>query len=135
MAENNLAEKDPIQLKSGDFGCPDCKTLLVEGLVPCFLDDVFLGVFDGLICPMCRYGLLSEDGYTKSGKMAYRMGQVKEVLEVDMFGELFWNDGSNIQITSNASEVISEYGEKEFKGKSISNNQRHIPELLIDLTI
>ncbi len=131
MTKDNLTQKDPIQLKSGDFGCPDCETRLIEGLIPYFVDDVFLGSFDGLVCPMCRYGLLSEDGYVESGKVAYRIGQIKQILEVDIFGKLFWQDSSNIQSTINALEIVSTYGEQEIKGESMPNDKRHIPKILI----
>lgn len=80
MIKDNLTEKDPIQLKSGDFICPDCNTHIVEGLVKYYLDGNFLGLFDGLICPMCGYGLLSEKGYEDSGKVAYQRGQITKLI-------------------------------------------------------
>jgi len=114
--EYDLTEKDPIQLKSGKLACPDCSTPLDSGLVPYYLDGNFLGSFDGLICKMCDFGLLSETGYSDSGKMAKERGRFTKTLNVDINGELCWSD--NVQITSNVDVVMPKYGEHEFKSNS-----------------
>jgi len=59
---------DPIELKSGELGCPRCSTQLTEGNVPYFVNKTKVGEFDGLLCKICRYGVLSEKGYENSGK-------------------------------------------------------------------
>jgi len=64
-----MTDKCPIQLNSGELGCPDCKIPLEVGLVPYNLDGLYLGSFDGLICPICRYGLFSEKGYIECERM------------------------------------------------------------------
>jgi len=61
-------EEDPIELKSGELGCPRCFTQLVNGTVPYFVFGTRVGEFDGLLCEICRYGVLSEKGYEDSGK-------------------------------------------------------------------
>ena len=71
-------EEDPIELKSGELGCPRCNTQLVNGKVPYFVYGTKLGEFDGLLCEICRYGLLSEKGYEDSGKKVKEMNLVEQ---------------------------------------------------------
>lgn len=71
-------DKDPIELKSGELGCPRCNTQLVDGKVPYFVNGDKVGEFDGLLCKICRYGLLSEKGYEDSGKKLKEMGIVEQ---------------------------------------------------------
>jgi len=71
-------DKDPIELKSGELGCPRCNTRLVDEKVPYFVNGNKVGEFDGLLCKICRYGLLSEKGYEDSGKKLKEMGIVEQ---------------------------------------------------------
>ena len=72
------SDEDPIELKSGELGCPRCNTQLVDGKVPYFVFGTKVGEFDGLLCEICRYGLLSEKGYEDSGKKVKEMGLVEQ---------------------------------------------------------
>jgi len=76
-------DEDPIELKSGELGCPRCNTQLVDGKVPYFVNKTKVGEFDGLVCEICNYGLLSEKGYEDSGKKVKEMG----LDEVDVMTE------------------------------------------------
>jgi len=67
--EHQSDEKDPIQLESGELGCPDCKVQLVSGNLPMYFRRIFFGYFDGLKCTKCDYGLLTEKGYEDSGNV------------------------------------------------------------------
>lgn len=71
-------DQDPIELKSGELGCPRCNTQLINGKVPYFVNGTKVGEFDGLLCEICRYGLLSEKGYDDSGK---------KIQEMNLFGQ------------------------------------------------
>lgn len=61
-------EKDPVELAQGKLGCPDCKYPLVPGLTPFYYKGDKLGAFDGIVCEMCGFGLLTEKGYEDTGK-------------------------------------------------------------------
>ena len=61
-------EKDPIELAPGKLGCPDCKHPLVPGLTPFYYRGHNLGAFDGIVCEMCGFGLLTEKGYEDTGR-------------------------------------------------------------------
>lgn len=61
-------EKDPVELAPGKLGCPDCRYPLVPGLTPFYYKGDKLGAFDGIVCEMCGYGLLTEKGYEDTGK-------------------------------------------------------------------
>jgi len=74
-----MTEKDPIQLKS--IGCPNCSIPLDNGLIPYFLNGSFLGSFDGQICSMCRFVLLSEKGHEDTVKIAYQRGFLPKSLD------------------------------------------------------
>lgn len=133
MEEHDLTEQDPVRLKSGKFGCPDCSTPLDDGLVPYSLNGNFLGSFEGLICKMCGYGLLSEQGYEDSGKMAKARGQFTKILDVDLNGKLYWSD--NVQITSNVYTEMPKYGENEFKSTSTTYMENLIPSPIRELNV
>lgn len=60
-------EKDPVELEPGKLGCPDCKYPLVPGLTPFYYKGHNLGAFDGIVCEMCGYSLLTEKGYDDKG--------------------------------------------------------------------
>ena len=92
-------DKDPIELKSGELGCPRCNTQLVDGKVPYFVNGDKVGEFDGLLCKICRYGLLSEKGYEDSGKKLKEMCIVEQEVynttdKYNLFNEPI--DGSEI---------------------------------------
>lgn len=133
MTEDNMTEKDPIQLKSGGFGCPDCSTLLDDGLVPYYLDGNFLGSFDGQICPMCNFGLLSEKGYEDSGKAAYQRGQIIKSLDIDLDGNLDWTEYVDTQITSNELANIPRH--IEIEPISVTGMEKYITSPRIKLTV
>lgn len=61
-------EKDPVELAPGKLGCPDCRYPFVPGLTPFYYKGDKLGAFDGIVCEMCGYGLLTEKGYEDTGK-------------------------------------------------------------------
>lgn len=61
-------EKDPVELAPGKLGCPDCKYPLVPGPTPFYYKGHKLGAFDGIVCEMCGFGLLTEKGYEDTGK-------------------------------------------------------------------
>ena len=48
--EWNLSRKSPIQLESGEVGCPYCNIPLVSGKVEMYYKEEPLGYFDGLKC-------------------------------------------------------------------------------------
>lgn len=133
MTEDNMTKKDPVQLKSGGFGCPDCSTPLGDGLVPYYLNGNFLGSFDGQICPMCGFGLLSEKGYEDSGKAAKQRGQITKSLDMDLNGELSWTEYVNIQRTSNELANIPQH--RENKSISVTGMEKYITSPKIKLTI
>jgi len=66
QTEYNRSKKDPIQLKSDEFGCPYCKIELVSGKVPMYNMGEIFGYFDGIKCKICGYGLVTEEGYKDS---------------------------------------------------------------------
>ena len=57
----------PIELEPGKLGCPECECPLEPGLLPFYHKGHKLGAFDGIVCRMCGYGLLTEKGYDESG--------------------------------------------------------------------
>ena len=59
----------PIEIEPGKLGCPRCKTPLVDGETPCYYKGRSMGLFDGLVCKTCDYGLLSQKGFDDSGKV------------------------------------------------------------------
>ena len=71
-----LVSKVPIDLGAGKLGCPDCECPLEPGLVPFYHKEHKLGAFDGIICRMCGYGLLTEKGYDESGMAIEAFGTV-----------------------------------------------------------
>ena len=61
-------EKDPVELEPGKLGCPDCRYPLAPGLTPFYYKGDKLGAFEGIVCDMCGYGLLTEKGYEDTGR-------------------------------------------------------------------
>lgn len=57
-----------MELAPGKLGCPECRYPLVPGLTPFFYKGHKLGAFDGIVCDMCGFGLLTEQGYKDTGK-------------------------------------------------------------------
>ena len=104
-------DKDPIELKSGELGCPRCFTQLVNGKVPYFVFGTRVGEFDGLLCEICRYGLLSEKGYEDSGK------KVKELCLIE-------------QKVYNSTDRINRYNEP-IEDSEIIDNKIDISQLVI----
>jgi len=104
-------DKDPIELKSGELGCPRCLTQLVDGKVPYFVFGTRVGEFDGLLCEICRYGLLSEKGYEDSGK------KVKELCLIE-------------QKVYNSTDRITRY-DKPIENSKIIDNKIDITKLAI----
>ena len=125
-----MTQKDPIQLKSGAFGCPDCKTALAKSLVPYFEDGSFLGAFDGLRCPMCHYSMFSEKKYEDLQRSAYQAGTIQRTALVSVDGETVFLDSFDAEITSNISENISKYNDKEFTGES-TTDLKHMQKPMI----
>ena len=114
-----MNDKYPIQLESGNLACPDCRTPLDKGYVPISLDGFMLGVFDGLICEMCRFGLLSEKGYVDSEKIKKEIGKITKFLEPDLNGELHWTESDTVLVSNENIKSFSldyfEEVEKKFK--------------------
>ena len=104
-------DEDPIELKSGELGCPRCNTQLVNGKVPYFVFGTRVGEFDGLLCEICRYGLLSEKGYEDSGK------KVKELCLIE-------------QKVYNSIDKLNLYNEP-IEGSEIIDDEIHISQLYI----
>ena len=69
-------DKVPIELEPGNLGCPDCRCPLEPGLLPFYHKGHKLGAFDGVVCKMCGYGLLTEKGYDESGAAIEAFGTV-----------------------------------------------------------
>lgn len=69
-------DKVPIELEPGKLGCPDCRCPLEPGLMPFYHKGHKLGAFDGVVCSMCGYGLLSGKGYDESGEAIEAFGTV-----------------------------------------------------------
>ena len=65
-------EKIPVELEPGKLGCPDCRHPLVPGLTPFYYRGDCLGAFEGIVCEMCGFGLLTEKGYEDTGKAISR---------------------------------------------------------------
>ena len=61
-------EKDPVELEPGKLGCPECRYPLVPGLTPFYYKGDKLGAFEGIVCDMCGYALLTEKGYEDTGR-------------------------------------------------------------------
>ena len=59
--------KVPIELESGKLGGPDCECPLEPWLMPFYHKGHKLGSFDGIVCKMCGYGLLTEKGMMNQG--------------------------------------------------------------------
>lgn len=104
-------DEDPIELKSGELGCPRCNTQLVNGKVPYFVFGTRVGEFDGLLCEICRYGLLSEKGYEDSGK------KVKELCLIE-------------QKVYNSIDKLNLYNEP-IEGSEIIDDEINISQLYI----
>ncbi len=124
-----MTHKNPIQLDSGEFACPDCNTPLRVSLVPYFEDGNFLGAFDGLMCPMCRYGLFSEKGYEELDKAVQNTGLTQKTALVTDNKEIIWKKYVDIQSASNSLEVFPKYIEKKVKGKSATDVEYLTPHL------
>ena len=103
--------------------CPDCKTQMDKGYVPISLDGFILGAFDGLICQMCGFGLLSEKGYIDSEKIKKEIGKITKFLKPDMNGELHWTE-SNTVLTSNENIKVAKYGEDKFESVSFTDDEK-----------
>lgn len=69
-------EEDPIELSPGKLGCPSCKIPLVDGLTPYYHEGDKIGSFDGIICEMCGYGLLTEKGCEDSINAVKSLGYI-----------------------------------------------------------
>ena len=67
-------DKAPIEIEPGRLACPDCRCPLEPGLLPFYHKGHKLGAFDGIVCTMCGYGLLTEKGYVESGKAIEAFG-------------------------------------------------------------
>lgn len=118
-------DADPIELKSGELGCPRCNTQLVGGKVPYFVNETKVGEFDGLVCEICSYGLLSEKGYEDSGKKVKEMG----LDEVDVMTESINAKIDPLAIIISPTEAM-EYSvdkEKEFNDE-LEKEIKNIPE-------
>ena len=118
-------DADPIELKSGELGCPRCNTQLVGGKVPYFVNGIKVGEFDGLVCAICSYGLLSEKGYEDSGKKVKEMG----LDEVDVMTESINAKIDPLAIIISPTEAV-EYSvdkEKEFNDE-LEKVIENIPE-------
>lgn len=74
-------EKDPVELEPGKLGCPECRYPLVPGLTPFYYRDDYLGAFEGIVCEMCGFGLLTEKGYEDTGKAIARWDHVPPLYE------------------------------------------------------
>ena len=74
-------DKVPIELEPGKLGCPDCKCPLEPGLMPLYHRGHKLGAFDGIVCRMCGYGLLTEKGYDESGAAIEEFGTASRTKE------------------------------------------------------
>ena len=74
-------EKDPVELEPGKLGCPDCRYPLVPGLTPFYYKGDYLGAFDGIVCEMCGFGLLTERGYEDTGKAISRWDHAPPLYE------------------------------------------------------
>jgi len=125
-------EEDPIELKSGELGCPRCNTQLVNGKVPYFVYGIKVGEFDGLLCEICRYGLLSEKGYEDSGKKVKELCIVEQEVykstdKYNLFNEPIENSEiidneiivAQLAITQNDAEQYS-MGKIMLEGKNLT---------------
>lgn len=77
-------EKDPVELASGELGCPDCRYPLVPGLTPFYYKGHKLGAFDGVVCDMCGFGLLTEKGYEDTGKAIETWDRTSSLYETEI---------------------------------------------------
>jgi len=75
----------PIRTKTGSIGCPRCETILKIKKASFLLDEEYVGHFESLVCPICNYSILTENGYESAIEEAKKFGLVgsAEVKEVD----------------------------------------------------
>ncbi len=136
-------DQDPIELKSGELGCPRCSTQLVNEKVPYFVNGIKMGEFDGLLCEICRYGLLSEKGYEDSGKKVKEMALVGQFVyhsteKYNLYNEPIENseiidnkiDISQLPISKNKTEEYH-IGEIKLKGENLTKYSIEQPILTI----
>ena len=132
-------EKDPIELKSGELGCPRCITQLVNGKVPYFVFGIRVGEFDGLLCEICRYGLLSEKGYEDSGKKVAELCLIEQEVNVtDLYdkpiesSEIIDNkipDVSRLVITQNEIEQFLLKKKVNLEGRNLTKYSMELPTI------
>ena len=77
-------EKDPIELAPGKLGCPECRYPLAPGLTPFYYKGHKLGAFDGIVCDMCGFGLLTEKGYEDTGKAMEAWDRTSSLYETEI---------------------------------------------------
>lgn len=117
MAETTSMDKPPISLDDGKFGCPICKTPLVFGKSPYFIRDIKVpGEFESLLCNICNYSVLTENGYEKSGKKAEKIGLIGSPEIIPEFGEITLVTPQNI-LTKNDLMWMPYYDGNELEPK------------------
>ena len=75
----------PNTSDSGALTCSRCDTVLETKKAPFHLHDEYVGHFESLVCPICNYHVLTENGYDKAITEAMKFGLVgpAEVKEMD----------------------------------------------------
>ena len=76
-------EKIPVELGPVRLGCPDCRYPLVPGPTPFYYKGGFLGAFEGIVCEMCGFGLLTEKGYEGTGRAISRWDHAPPLYEAE----------------------------------------------------
>jgi len=69
-----MDKKPPFRTDSGGIGCPRCGTVLTEGNAPFFLQGEYVGVFESIVCSICHYSALTENGYGDAVVKAKKLG-------------------------------------------------------------
>ncbi len=71
----------PIRALSGDIGCPKCNTALETKKAPFYLHDEYVGHFESLVCPICHYSVLTDQGYDEAINVASQFGMIGPAYE------------------------------------------------------
>lgn len=68
----------PFRFTSGEVGCPRCETVLQRGNAPFYIEGEYVGTFESLICLVCNFSALTQNGYEKAVLKAREFGLVGE---------------------------------------------------------
>lgn len=113
----------PVELEPGKLGCPRCKTPLVEGEAPCYYEGHVIGMFDGIVCDMCDYGLLTQKGFEESSRF---IDMLESVLPSFASCEIIVDKDSQMM----SSEILPFHSsDKKFEGMDSTTEPVIMPQI------